>query len=84
MKILVPAMVIVDNIGAILIASNITAMSHTKHMGIEYKYVNEYVEDVFIPIVFVKSTDNYSNILIKTIRAELHEKHLKKMIGEKL
>ena len=38
-------MVRVNNVGAIFMASNITTTSHTKHVDIRYKYVNEYVED---------------------------------------
>ena len=38
-------MVRVDNLGAIFMAGNVTAASHTKHMDIRYKYVNEYAKD---------------------------------------
>ena len=48
-----PVMVRVDNVGTIFMASNITTMSHTKHMDIRYKYVNEYVEDVVFNIIFI-------------------------------
>ena len=40
-----PVMIRVDNIGAILMVSNITITCHTKHVDIWYKYVNEYVEE---------------------------------------
>ena len=46
-------MVKVDNVGAIFMASNITITCHTKHVDIRYKYVNEYVEDRVVKIVFV-------------------------------
>ena len=36
-----------------------------------------------VKIVFVKSADNDSDILTKNISAELHEKHSRKMVGEK-
>ena len=55
----------VDNIGAIFMASNITTTNCTKHVDIRYKYVNEFVEDEIVKIVFVKSADNGSNILTK-------------------
>ena len=51
-------MVRVDNMGAIFMASNITTTSHTKHVDIRYKYVNKYVEDEVVKIVFVKSAEN--------------------------
>ena len=40
-----PITVRVDNVGAIFMASNITTICCTKHVDIQYKYVNEYVED---------------------------------------
>ena len=64
-------------------ASNITTMKHTKHVGIWYKYVNGYAEDRVIKIIFVRFVDNYSNILTKKLSAELHEKHSKKKVTEK-
>ena len=66
-------MVRVDCIGAIFIASNITTMSCTKHVDIRYMYVNKYVEDGIVKVVFVKSADNDSVILTKNVSAELHE-----------
>ena len=57
-----------DNIGAIFMESNIMTTSHTKHMDIWYKHVNEYVEDGIIKIIFVKSAVNDSDILTKKIR----------------
>ena len=72
-----------NNIGAIFVESNITTMSHTKHIDIRYMYVNEYVKDRIMKIIFVKFTDDDSNILTKNLSAELHKKHLKKMVIEK-
>ena len=47
-----PVTVRVDNVGALFMASNITTTSHTKHVDIWYKYVNEYVEDGIVKIIF--------------------------------
>ena len=54
MKILVtyPVMVRVNNVGVIFMASNITNTCHTKHVDIWYKYVNKYVEDGAVKIIF--------------------------------
>ena len=65
-------------------ASNIMTMLCTKHVDIRYKYVNRYVEDVIIKIIFVKSDDHDNNIRSKTSSADLHEKHSKKKVVEKL
>ena len=58
-------------------ASNISTTSHTKHVDIRYKYVNEYVEDGAAKITIVQSVENDSNILTNNVNAELHEKHSK-------
>ena len=76
-------MVRVDKVGAIFMTSSITTTSHTKQMDFRYKYVNEYVEDGVVEIMFVKSADNGSNILTKNLSAKLCKKHSKKMVGEK-
>jgi hypothetical protein len=78
-----PVTVRVDNVGAIFMASNITTSNRTKHVDIRYKYVNEYVEDGTVKIIFVKSADNDSDVLTKNLSAELHDKHSKKMVVEK-
>ena len=78
-----PVMVRVDNVGAIFMASNIKTTSRTKHVDVWYKYVNEYVEDGIVKIIFVKSTYNDSDILTKNLSAELHKKHARKMVVEK-
>ena len=51
-------------------ASNITRTYHTKHVELRYKYVNEYVEDGIVKIVFIKFADNDSNILTKNLSAQ--------------
>ena len=45
--------------------------------------MNEYVKNDVVKIVFFKPPDNGSGILTKNLSAELHEKHLKKMVGKK-
>ena len=77
-----PVMVRVDNIGAKFMASNFTTTCHIKHMDIGYKYVNEYVKNGVVKIVFVKSTDNDSNSLNKNLSAKHYKKHSKKMVAE--
>ena len=47
-------MVRVDSVGATFMVGNVTVTS-TKHVDIRYKYVNEYVEDGIVKILFMKS-----------------------------
>ena len=76
MKISVKLSVIVkvDNVGIIFMDSNIFTTSHTKHVDIKYKYLNEYVEDRIVKIIFVKTTENDSNILTKNLSAKQNKK----------
>ena len=76
--------ILVKYVGATFMASNITTTCCTKHVDIQYKYVNEYIGDGVVMIIFVRSAVNDSHILTKNLSAELHEKHSKKMVGEKL
>ena len=86
MKILVklPVMVSIGNNCAIFMAGIITATSHTKHVEIRYKNVNECVEEGIAKIVFVKSAENYNNILAKNLGRKLNDKHLKKTMVRSL
>ena len=40
-----PVMVVIDNVGAIFMAGNVTMTAHTKDLDIRFKDVNECVED---------------------------------------
>ena len=57
----------VSSVGAIFTESNITSTCNTKHVDIRYKYVNEYIEDRVVKIIFVDSADNDRNILTKNL-----------------
>ena len=76
-----PVIVHVDNVGAIFMSGNVTTTSRTKHVDIRYKFVNEYAEDGIIKIIFVRSEDNYSDILTKNLGSELLSKHADTLIS---
>ena len=60
-----------DNFGVVLMAGNIIAISCMKHVDIGYEYVNNYVGDGIVKIVFVKSTENDSDMLMKNLSGDL-------------
>ena len=68
--------VIVDNMGALYMSKNVNLMGHSKHIDVRTKYVNEYVEDGVLKIVYVKSEENDADIFTKNLRSELHGKHM--------
>ena len=78
-----PVVIRVDNIGAIFMANNVTTSNRTKHVDVRYRYVNEFVEDGFVKIVFVRSEENDSDGFTKNLGGELHDKHKVKFIADK-
>ena len=83
-KVKLPVTVRVDNVGAIFMSKNISTSNRTKHVDIRTKYVNEYVEDGIIKIIFVQSGDNDSDIMTKNVNGDLLDKHAGKLIGDKM
>ena len=82
-KVKLPIIVRVDNVGAIFMSKNITTSNRTKHVDIRTKYVNEYCEDGILKIIFIKSEDNDSDITTKKLGGDLYSKHSKKLIKNK-
>jgi Reverse transcriptase (RNA-dependent DNA polymerase) len=66
-KVTLPIIVHVDNVGAIFMSENVSATSRTKHVDIRYHYVREFIESGFIKIIFVKSGENKSDMFTKNI-----------------
>ena len=83
-KVKLPVTVRVDNVGAIFMSKNISTSNCTKHVDIRTKYVNEYVEDGIIKIIFVQSGNNDSDIMTKNVSDDLLDKHVVKLIGDKM
>ena len=73
----------VENNEPMFIAGNIAATMSSKHVDIRYKYVNKYVQDRIVKIIFVKSAEKDSDILTKNLGREFHAEHESKIIGEK-
>ena len=82
-KVELPVIVRVDNIGAIFMGTNVTTTSRTKHVDIRTKYVREYQEDEIVKIIFVKSADNTSDIMTKNIQSDLFDKHALQLVMQK-
>ena len=76
-----PIIVRVDNIGAIFMGENRSTTSRTKHVDIRTRYVNDYVDDGFIKIIFVRSEENDADIFTKNTSGEIQKRHADKMVG---
>jgi hypothetical protein len=74
-KVLLPVIVRVDNIGAIWMAENASAGSRTKHVELKYHFIRQYVEEGFIRIIFVRTDENTSDVFTKNVSGEIMERH---------
>ena len=83
MKVKLPIVIRVDNLGAVFMSENVSVSQRTKHVDVRYRFVQEFVFDGFIKVIFVKTEDNDSDIFTKNLGGDLHERHSKKMIVEK-
>ena len=83
LKVQLPIVVRVDNIGAIFMAENITATSRTRHVNLRYRFVKQFQDEGFLKIIFVKTADNCSDVMMKNVKAELNEKHSKELVAHK-
>ena len=79
-KVKLPIVVRVDNIGAIFMAENVAVSQRTKHIDVRYRFVQEFVMDGFLKIIFVRTGDNDADIFTKNLGGDLHEKHRDKMV----
>jgi hypothetical protein len=82
-KIELPIVVRVNNIGAIFMSENVSTTSRTRHVDVRYHYVREYVEDGFVKIVFVRSEDNLADEFTKNVSGILYETHVNEYMAEK-
>ena len=82
-KVKLPIIVYVDNVGAIWLSNNRTTSDRAKHIDIRTSFVKEYQEDGKIIIKFVKSEDNEADILTKNTTNTIFQNHQKKLVWDK-
>ena len=73
----------VDNIGAIFLAENQNSSDRTKHVDIRYHFIRQYIKDGTIMVVFVRSSENDSDIFMKNVTSETFSRHSEKLIWTK-
>ena len=65
----------VHKVGAIFMSENVTRSNRTKYVDTKYRFVNEFVEDRFIEIIFVNTKDNVVDIFTKNTSGEIRNFH---------
>ena len=66
-----PITVRLYNVGAIFMSENVTTSNRTNHVNTRYRFVNEFVEDGFIEIFFVKTKENVADVFTKNTSGEI-------------
>ena len=61
LKVKMPIIARVDNVGAIFMSENASTNQRTRHVDIRCKFVREFIKDKFLKISFVKMADNVSD-----------------------
>jgi hypothetical protein len=64
-------------------AENVSATSRTKHIDTRYHFVREFVVDGFVKIVFVKTTENKSDMFTKNVSGEAYDVHIDNYIMDR-
>ena len=77
-----PIVVEVDNVGAIYLSYWYTTSQKTKHVDTWVHFVRESVEEGILKVVFIRSSDNDSDIFTKNTVQATFLKHRDKMVGD--
>jgi hypothetical protein len=77
-KLSLPIIVRVDNVGAIYLANNAVSGPRMKHVDIRYHFVRDLIEEGIVEISFVRSEENDSDVFTKNLGEELFKKHINK------
>ena len=79
-KVNLPIIARVDNVGAIFMAENINTTCQSKHTQLRARYISEFIEDGFLKIIFVRSEDNKADGFTKNVSADVYENHREDMV----
>ena len=78
-----PIVVYADNIGAIFMSENASATSRTRHIDARYHFVREFIEEGFLKVVFVKTTENKSDLFTKNVSLNIYDSHVQDYVMER-
>ena len=65
MKVNLPMLVLIDNIGVIEMLDLKTGKCRTKHVNTRYHWIREFINDDIVTVKYVKSENNVSDICTK-------------------
>ena len=80
MKVNLPMIVLINNIGAIEMLDSKTGQCKTKHIDARFHWIKQYVDEDKVNVNYIKSENNVADILTKNLQPRLFEKHANKLV----
>ena len=74
-KVELPIVLHVDNVGAIFMTENASSSERTKHIDTRYWFVREMSDEGFVKVVFVPTKENKADTYTKNVTSEIHTVH---------
>ena len=68
----IPGIIFEDNEGAIFLAKNSQVGMRTKHIDVKYHYIRDLMQNKYLEIMYVKSEDNYADLMTKNVGRETY------------
>ena len=82
-KVKLPIVVRVDNLGAIFMSDNISVSQRTKHVDVRFRFVQQFTMERFIKVIFVRTDENDTDLFTKNLNRDKYKKHADKLIVNK-
>jgi len=82
MRVDLPMLVFIDNIGAIEMLESKNGKCRTKHVDTRYHWIREYILDEMVKVMYVKSEDNVADICTKNLQGKLYDKHSNALVHD--
>ena len=71
MKVNLPMVVLIENIGATEMLDSKTGKCRTKHVNTRYHWIREYVDNNTVKVAYIKLENNVADILTKNLQPRL-------------
>ena len=46
----------------------------TKHINVQYHFIRDLIRDKYLDLRYIKSENNYADIMTKTVSSEVHQR----------
>ena len=82
-KVKLPIIVRVYNLGAIFMSENISVSQRTKHVDVRFRFVQQFTMEGFIKVIFVRTDENDMDLFTKNLSGDKYKKYANKLITNK-